>query len=47
MSPIYPFAAIVGQEQLKQALLICAVDPTVGGVLVRGDKGSADRKSVV
>ncbi|MEN2428479.1 putative cobaltochelatase [Chromobacterium vaccinii] len=41
MSPIYPFAAIVGQEQLKQALLICAVDPTVGGVLVRGDKGSA------
>ncbi|MEN3811237.1 ATP-binding protein, partial [Chromobacterium piscinae] len=41
MTPIYPFAAIVGQEQLKQALLICAVDPTVGGVLVRGDKGSA------
>jgi magnesium chelatase subunit D len=27
MKQIYPFAAIVGQEQLKQALLLCAVDP--------------------
>jgi magnesium chelatase subunit D len=42
MTPlIYPFAAIVGQPQLKQALLLCAVDPTLGGVLIRGDKGSA------
>lgn len=37
----YPFAAIVGQEQLKRALLLCAVDPTLGGVLIRGDKGTA------
>ena len=37
----YPFVAIVGQEQLKQALLLCAVDPTLGGLLIRGDKGSA------
>ncbi|NUT61830.1 putative cobaltochelatase [Herbaspirillum sp. C9C3] len=37
----YPFAAIVGQPLLKQALLLCAVDPSIGGVLVRGDKGSA------
>lgn len=41
MKQIYPFAAIVGQPQLKQALLLCAVDPTLGGVLIRGDKGSA------
>lgn len=41
MKQIYPFAAIVGQQQLKQALLLCAVDPTLGGVLIRGDKGSA------
>jgi len=41
MKQIYPFAAIVGQEQLKQALLLCAVDPSIGGVLIRGDKGSA------
>ncbi|MDN0083157.1 putative cobaltochelatase [Crenobacter sp. SG2305] len=37
----YPFAAIVGQEQLKRALLLCAIDPTLGGVLIRGDKGTA------
>ncbi|TDR79823.1 putative cobaltochelatase [Paludibacterium purpuratum] len=41
MKLVYPFAAIVGQPQLKQALLLCAVDPTLGGVLIRGDKGSA------
>lgn len=37
----FPFAAIVGQPQLKTALMLCAVDPTLGGVLVRGDKGTA------
>jgi len=37
----FPFAAIVGQEQLKRALLLCAVDTSLGGVLIRGDKGTA------
>jgi magnesium chelatase subunit D len=37
----FPFSAIVGQPQLKAALMLCAVDPTLGGVLVRGDKGTA------
>jgi magnesium chelatase subunit D len=37
----FPFSAIVGQDDLKLALLILAVNPAVGGVLVRGDKGSA------
>ncbi|MCA1326584.1 putative cobaltochelatase [Herbaspirillum sp. alder98] len=41
MSAGYPFAAIVGQPQLKTALLLCAVDPGIGGVLIRGDKGTA------
>lgn len=37
----FPFAAIVGQAQLRSALLLCAVDPSIGGVLIRGDKGTA------
>jgi len=41
VSTIFPFAAIVGQAQLRTALLLCAVDPTIGGVLIRGDKGTA------
>lgn len=40
-TPSFPFAAIVGQQQLLTALLLCAVDPTMGGVLIRGDKGTA------
>lgn len=39
--PEFPLAALVGQEQLKSALLLCAVNPGIGGVVIRGDKGSA------
>lgn len=38
---MYPFTAIVGQEGLKQALLLCAVNPGIGGVLIKGEKGTA------
>lgn len=38
---VYPFTAIVGQEQLKLALLLNAVNPAIGGVLIRGEKGTA------
>ena len=37
----FPFSAVVGQPQLQTALLLCAVDPSMGGVLIRGDKGTA------
>ncbi len=37
----YPFAALVGQERLKQALILNAVSPLIGGVLIRGEKGTA------
>ena len=37
----FPFSAIVGQSQLKTALQLCAIDSTLGGVLIRGDKGTA------
>ncbi|RJQ12399.1 MAG: VWA domain-containing protein [Dehalococcoidia bacterium] len=39
--PQFPFTAIVGSEQLKQALLLNVVDPRIGGVLIRGDRGTA------
>ncbi len=39
--PLYPFTAIVGQEKMRLALLLNAVNPLIGGVLVRGEKGTA------
>ncbi len=38
---VFPLAAIVGQDSVKQALLIAAVNPKAGGVLVAGEKGTA------
>jgi magnesium chelatase subunit D len=38
---IYPFSAIVGQEQMKKALILNAINPGIGGVLIRGEKGTA------
>ncbi|HEX4586522.1 MAG TPA: magnesium chelatase subunit D family protein [Mycobacterium sp.] len=44
--PIYPFSAIVGHDRLRLALLLCAVRPEVGGVLIRGEKGTAKSTAV-
>ena len=42
----YPFSAIVGQEELKQALLLNLIYPGIGGVLIRGEKGTAKSTAV-
>lgn len=41
MSAAFPFSAVVGQADAQQALLLAALDPAIGGVLLRGEKGSA------
>ncbi|MDT5249856.1 MAG: magnesium chelatase subunit [Mycobacterium sp.] len=42
----YPFSALVGQDQLRLALVLCAVRPEIGGVLIRGEKGTAKSTAV-
>jgi magnesium chelatase subunit I len=46
MAAVFPFSAIVGQDEMKRALLIAAVDPSVGGVLVFGDRGTGKSTAV-
>ncbi len=45
-APTFPFAAIVGQEQMKLALVLNVVNPAIGGVLIRGEKGTAKSTAV-
>ena len=42
----FPFSAIVGQDEMKQAILVAAVDPGVGGVLEFGDRGTGKSTAV-
>jgi Mg-chelatase subunit ChlI len=41
MPAIYPFTAVVGQERMRRALILNAVDTRIGGVLIRGERGTA------
>jgi len=43
---IYPFSAIVGQEDMKLALILNVIQPAIGGVLIRGEKGTAKSTAV-
>ena len=46
MVRVLPFTAIVGLNQLKLALLVNVVDPTIGGLLIRGPKGTGKSTAV-
>ncbi|HOW15275.1 putative cobaltochelatase [Methanosarcina sp.] len=43
---VYPFTAIVGQERMKKALVLNLINPKLGGVLIRGEKGTAKSTAV-
>ena len=45
-SPVFPFTAIVGQEQMKQALVLSLINPDIGGVLIRGERGTGKSTAV-
>ena len=42
----FPFSAIVGQEEMKQAMILTAIDPSIGGVLVFGERGTGKSTAV-
>jgi magnesium chelatase subunit I len=42
----FPFSAIVGQDEMKQAMVLTAIDPSIGGVLVFGDRGTGKSTAV-
>ncbi|MDH5399564.1 MAG: ATP-binding protein, partial [Cyclobacteriaceae bacterium] len=44
--PVFPFTAIVGQEQMKLALLLNVINPAVGGILIMGHRGTAKSTTV-
>ena len=46
MTTSFPFSAIVGQDEMKLAILIAAVDPAIGGILVFGDRGTGKSTAV-
>ncbi|RJP68990.1 MAG: magnesium chelatase ATPase subunit I [Comamonadaceae bacterium] len=46
MAQAFPFSAIVGQDEMKTAILIAAIDPNMGGVLVLGDRGTGKSTAV-
>ncbi|MDP9089069.1 MAG: magnesium chelatase ATPase subunit I [Pseudomonadota bacterium] len=46
LRPVFPFTAIVAQDEMKLALIVSAIDPTIGGVLVFGDRGTGKSTAV-
>ncbi|UIE37991.1 magnesium chelatase ATPase subunit I [Leptodesmis sichuanensis A121] len=44
--PVFPFTAIVGQEEMKLALLLNVIDPKIGGVMIMGDRGTGKTTTI-
>ncbi|GFH30431.1 Mg-protoporphyrin IX chelatase [Haematococcus lacustris] len=44
--PIFPFTAIVGQEEMKLALILNVIDPKIGGVMIMGDRGTGKTTTI-
>jgi len=45
-TPIFPFTAIVGQDEMKLALQLNVIDPKIGGVLIMGDRGTGKSTTI-
>ncbi len=44
--PVFPFSAIVGQEEMKLALMLNVIDPKIGGVMIMGDRGTGKSTTI-
>jgi magnesium chelatase subunit I len=44
--PVFPFTAIIGQEEMKLALLLNVIDPRIGGVMIMGDRGTGKSTTI-
>ena len=44
--PVFPFTAIIGQEEMKLALILNVIDPKIGGVMIMGDRGTGKSTTI-